>query len=93
MLMAASVGGLLSVVTCPPLRRRRRRSQHACESAGYTALMYASSCGHDLCARALLEAGADINYKPPNGPTALMMACQNVHEQCTRALLEAGAAL
>ena len=47
--------------------------------------------GHELCARALLEAGADINCMPPNGPTALMMACQDGHEQCTRALLEAGA--
>ena len=47
--------------------------------------------GHELCARALLEAGADINYMPPDGLTALMLACQQGHEQCTRALLEAGA--
>ena len=53
--------------------------------------MKACQDGHELCVRALLEVGADINYMPPNGPTALMMACQNGHEQCTRALLEAGA--
>ena len=58
---------------------------------GYTSLMLAVQKGHDLCARALLEAGAEIDKARSDGYTALMDACLDGHEQCARALIEAGA--
>ena len=56
-----------------------------------TALMKASKNGHDLCARALIEAGAAVNHAAGQGETPLMLACQNNHELCARALIENGA--
>ena len=38
---------------------------------GKTALMVAAQNGHDLCARALIEAGADVNARDKTGATAL----------------------
>ena len=76
MLMAASYGGLLSVVTqVLPLSDIDAAvvSTHASQ-AGYTALMYASSNGHELCARALLEAGSDRNIVSSAGSSALKLA-------------------
>ena len=60
---------------------------------GPTALMLAAQNGHEQVARALIEAGAQINAAANNGFTALMLSCQNGHEQVARALLENGAAV
>ena len=45
------------------------------------ALMFAAQNGHDLCARALLEANADPETQTLKGSTALILAAQNGHEQ------------
>ena len=57
----------------------------------FTALMISAQNGHDLCARALLEAGAAVDHAAANGATALMLACAGNHELCARALIEAKA--
>ena len=46
---------------------------------GWTALMYSAQNGHDLCARALLEAGARRDVKTKAGNTALGLAKRNGH--------------
>ena len=57
--------------------------------------MFSCSNGHDLCARALIEAGADVNKGITEGEHAgwnpLMIACRDGHDLCARALIEAGA--
>ena len=55
--------------------------------------MFSCLNGHELCAPALLEAGADPNEVTDKGFTALILSGQNGHGQCARALLEAGADL
>ena len=52
--------------------------------------MFAAQNGHDQCARALLEAKANVNHQSNDGRTALMQASKNGHDLCARALLEAG---
>ena len=47
---------------------------------GRTALMTACVFGHELCARALLEAGADVDHQNNDGATALVLSCQDGHE-------------
>jgi ankyrin repeat protein len=42
---------------------------------GFTSLMKAAQNGHDLCARALLEAGASLHAKSKDNFTMLMAAC------------------
>ena len=41
--------------------------------------MFAAQNGHQQVARALLEAGADVNATEEDDYTALMFACQNGH--------------
>ena len=53
-------------------------------------LNFAAGCGLDLCARALLEAGSDLNLVTKKGNTALILAAHHGHDRCARALLEAG---
>ena len=51
---------------------------------GETALIKAVENGQDLCARALIEAGANIDHVDNGGWTALMTAAQDGHEAvCT----------
>ena len=54
----------------------------ATKSDGFTALILSCENGHELCARALLEAGADLEAMLPSGTTALILSCQNGHDQC-----------
>ena len=58
---------------------------------GSIALMSSCQNGHELCARALLEAKADPNAENDNHVTALNLACEDKHEQCALLLLRAGA--
>jgi ankyrin repeat protein len=55
---------------------------------GCTALMAAANQGHAAIVETLLEAGADINAKMPDGSTALMLAAKESKEEAARALLE-----
>ena len=56
-----------------------------------TALMFACQSGHDLCARALIEAKADPNVESKDHVTALNLACDDGHEACALLLLRNGA--
>jgi hypothetical protein len=57
----------------------------------WSALHYAAFAGHRQIADLLLERGADINARTPNGSTALMMAVREGREELVRVLLAAGA--
>jgi serine/threonine-protein phosphatase 6 regulatory ankyrin repeat subunit B len=61
------------------------------DTAELTPLMQTCRYGHELCARALIEAMANVEATVGTGHTALMLASQNGHELCARALIEAGA--
>ena len=54
-------------------------------------MMQACDGGHDLCARVLLEAGAEIEKANNNGWTPLMKASYWGHAKVVEALLDAGA--
>ena len=60
---------------------------------GWAAMMYAAQKGHEQCARALIENGADLEKQQNEGWTALMFSALNGHEPCARALIENGADL
>ena len=53
--------------------------------------MQACKNGHELCARALLEAKADPNVENKDHVTALNFACNWGHEACALLLLRNGA--
>ena len=58
---------------------------------GWTALMYAAREGSVDAARALAEAGADLNLIDPDGTTALVLAIINGHFDTAALLLDKGA--
>lgn len=66
------------------------RSQ-ARPAGGFTPLLYAARRGCVDCARALVEAGADINLASPDGVTPLLMATQNLAFDTAAYLLSKGA--
>jgi len=55
------------------------------------ALHYAIFNGHDKLARYLVERGAEVNARSPNGSTPLMLAAREGREDLTKLLLESGA--
>jgi ankyrin repeat protein len=55
--------------------------------------MYASQNGHDLCALALIKAGANVEHVNNEQWTSLMWASSNGHDLCALALIKAGANL
>lgn len=55
------------------------------------ALHYAVFNGHDKLAQQLIQAGAEVNARSPNGSTPLMLAAREGREELARVLLEAGA--
>ncbi|MBI3524689.1 MAG: ankyrin repeat domain-containing protein [Betaproteobacteria bacterium] len=57
----------------------------------WNALHYAAFADRREIARLLLEQGADVNARAPNGSTALMMAAREGREELARQLLVAGA--
>ncbi|KAF9188456.1 Ankyrin repeat domain-containing protein 39 [Haplosporangium sp. Z 11] len=67
---------------------------NALDSAGYTALHYASRAGNkDICLL-LLNAGADVDATTPElGATPLMRAVQQTHLEVARLLVSYGASL
>jgi ankyrin repeat protein len=58
---------------------------------GWTALMYAARQGADASARALADAGADLNLTDPDGTNALILAIINAHFDVAGILIEKGA--
>ena len=60
------------------------------DGGGLTPLVYAAREGCLECARALVEAGADVNQVTHYGWTALLTATQNRHYQLGRYLLDHG---
>jgi ankyrin repeat protein len=58
---------------------------------GLTPLLFAAREGCAECARALVEAGADIDLPDPKGVTALFLAIDNFHFDTAKLLIEAGA--
>jgi ankyrin repeat protein len=57
----------------------------------WTALMYAGREGSLDAARALVEAGADLNLADPDGSTALLIAIMNGHYDTAAMLVDKGA--
>jgi ankyrin len=58
---------------------------------GLTPLLFAAREGCIDCARALVEAGADIDLSDPKGVTPLFLAIDNLHFDLAKFLIEAGA--
>jgi len=58
---------------------------------GWTALMYAARQGAVNAARALADAGADLNLTDPNGTSALVSAIINLHFDLAQVLIDKGA--
>jgi ankyrin repeat protein len=60
-------------------------------SAGLTPVMFAARHGAVSALRVLIEAGADINAKTPEGFSAVVIALDNLHFDAAKVLVEAGA--
>jgi ankyrin repeat protein len=60
-------------------------------SGGFTPLLYAARRGCVECARALLDAGADVNLTDPDRVTPLLLATLNLNFDTAALLLERGA--
>jgi TPR repeat protein len=73
------------------LVKRYSQLVHVCNAEGHTALTMAALKGDELCVRALLAAGIDVNQKNKKDETALMNAAFGGHMDVVRALLAAGA--
>jgi len=65
----------------------------ALPKGGFTALLLAARQGATDGARALAEAGADLNATDPDGTSALNMAIINAHNEVAALLVEKGANL
>lgn len=84
-LMLASLKGYREVVN-RLIARRTPVNQD-----GWTALHYASTGAHLQVMALLLDAGAHVNARSPNGTTPLMMAAHYGNAAAVKRLLEAGA--
>ena len=60
-------------------------------AGGYTALLFAARRGCLECARALVDAGADVNLADPEGISPLLMATTNFNFDTAALLVEKGA--
>jgi ankyrin repeat protein len=58
---------------------------------GLTPLLFAAREGCLDCARALMDAGADVDLSDPKGVTPLFLAIDNLHFDLAKYLIEAGA--
>ncbi len=61
------------------------------EGSRWSALHYAAFANRPEISRLLLERGAEVNARAPNGSTVLMMAAREGHIDLARQLLAAGA--
>jgi ankyrin repeat protein len=60
-------------------------------SAGFTAVTFAARHGAVSALRVLIEAGADIDAKTPDGFSPVVVALDNLHFDAAKVLVEAGA--
>jgi ankyrin repeat protein len=58
---------------------------------GMSALMFAARDGFIAAVRALLEAGAEVDFADPDGSTPLLVALMNGHWDAAKLLIESGA--
>ena len=81
MLMAASLGGLTTVLerVLPESDIDAAVVASHVTQAGYTALMYAAASGRLHCVQALLGAGARKELQTAKGKTALSLAHDSGH--------------
>ena len=61
------------------------------EGSQWSALHYAVFAGHQEVTRLLIERGANVSARSPNGSTVLMMAAREGHEALAKLLLDSGA--
>ena len=89
MLMAASLGGLLSMVErlLPLSAVDATVVATSMYQGGYSALMYGCKEGHIEVVRCLLRAGADRELRATHGATALSLARDGGHEAVIELLL------
>jgi uncharacterized protein len=93
----ADAGADLNTRSFRETRRRRIRSRLGAATimplpvGAWTPLMYAARQGAVDGARALAEAGADLNLTDPDGTTALVLAIINGHYNLAAMLLDRGA--
>jgi uncharacterized protein len=72
-------------------RAGREELNYVVPRGGSTALLFAARSGDVESARHLLEAGADVNDKLPNGTPAVTLAAHSGHGPVAALLLEKGA--
>jgi ankyrin repeat protein len=58
---------------------------------GWTPLIYAATGGHDPIVDYLIDHGANLDARSPNGTTALMMAIHEHHARTAQLLIDRGA--
>lgn len=74
-----------------PERQARVRYYVEIPLAGLTPVMFAARHGAVAALRVLIEAGADINAKTPEGFSPVVIALDNLHFDAAKVLVEAGA--
>jgi uncharacterized protein len=72
-------------------RAGREALNYVVSRGGSTALLFAARSGDAVSARLLVDAGADVNDKLPNGMTALVEAAHSGQEDVGLVLLDKGA--
>ncbi len=87
----AEVNGRSKALTFPKDRFGLEGVLTILPKGSWTPLMYAARDGAPDAAKALIEAGAEINATDPDGTTPLVRAIWNSHYDTARVLLEAGA--
>jgi ankyrin repeat protein len=61
------------------------------KAGSFSAFLFAARAGHIEVARVLLDAGADIDEKLPDGTSALLLAILNAHYEAAAFLVDRGA--
>ncbi len=87
----ADVNGKSIVWEWPKLKLRSGDLGVALPDGGLSTLMYAARQGALEPARLLVDAGADLNYKEPQGYTALLIAILNGQYELASMLIDKGA--
>ena len=61
------------------------------KGGSFTPYLFAVRAGHVDAARALIDAGVDVNQSLADGTSALILAVMNAHYELAGALLDKGA--